>query len=65
MDTADYTSREGAQRLSEMIESYWRDKGFIVTVAHHNAGFHAATRSARFDVRSDMLNGWPRAKFTA
>ncbi|MEQ1811480.1 MAG: hypothetical protein ABL889_16235 [Terricaulis sp.] len=48
-----------------MIEIYWRNQGFVVTVEHHNAGFHPATRSARFDVRSDMRNGWPRAKFTA
>ena len=30
-------------------------------IALHNVGFHPAIRAARFDVRSDMLNGMPRA----
>ncbi|MEZ5957483.1 MAG: hypothetical protein R3C27_09770 [Hyphomonadaceae bacterium] len=59
--TADYTTREGASRLSEMIERYWQERGRAVTLALHNAGFHAAIRSARFDIRSDMINGWPRS----
>ncbi|MEZ5960889.1 MAG: hypothetical protein R3C30_10765 [Hyphomonadaceae bacterium] len=60
-ETADYTTREGAKRLSDMIEAYWLERGRAVTIALHNAGFHAAIRSARFDVRSDMINGWPRS----
>jgi hypothetical protein len=31
-----------------------------VLVALHNVGFHPAIRAARFDVRSDMVNGMPR-----
>jgi hypothetical protein len=26
----------------------------------HNVGFHPAIRAARYDVRSDMVNGMPR-----
>jgi len=29
-------------------------------IALHNVGFHPAIRAARFDVRSDMVNGMPR-----
>jgi len=32
-----------------------------VMIALHNVGFHPAIRAARFDVRSDMVNGMPRA----
>jgi len=32
-----------------------------VQIMLHNVGFHPAIRAARFDVRSDMINGMPRA----
>ncbi len=57
----DFCSREGAQRLKEKIEAYWREKGQNVTLSLHNVGFHPAIRAARFDVRSDMVNGMPRS----
>lgn len=57
---ADYTSREGAMELKAKIEAYWRDRGHHVMIALHNVGFHPAIRAARFDVRSDMVNGLPR-----
>jgi hypothetical protein len=60
-ETADYCSREGALALKSMIEGYWRDRGQDVMIALHNVGFHPAIRAARFDVRSDMVNGMPRA----
>ena len=58
---ADYCSREGAQALKDKIEAYWRERGQNVMVNLHNVGFHPAIRAARFDVRSDMINGMPRA----
>lgn len=58
---ADYCSRSGAQALKEKIEAYWRERGQNVMVALHNVGFHPAIRAARFDVRSDMINGMPRS----
>lgn len=60
-EPADYTSREGAMALKAKIEAYWRERGKDVLVALHNVGFHPAIRAARFDVRSDMVNGLPRA----
>lgn len=60
-EPADYCSRQGALTLKAMIEAYWRDRGQDVMIALHNVGFHPAIRAARFDVRSDMVNGMPRA----
>ena len=59
-DEADYCSQHGASALKAMIEAYWAARGQQVMVALHNVGFHPAIRAARFDVRSDMLNGRPR-----
>jgi hypothetical protein len=56
----DYCSREGAMALKAKIEAYWRERGQDVMIALHNVGFHPAIRAARFDVRSDMVNGMPR-----
>jgi len=59
---SDWCSRDGALALKAKIEAYWRERGQEVAIALHNVGFHPAIRAARFDVRSDMLNGMPRAK---
>ena len=59
-EPADYCSRSGAQTLKERIESYWRERGQDVMLSLHNVGFHPAIRAARYDVRSDMINGMPR-----
>ncbi len=64
-EPADYCSREGAQALKEKIEAYWRERGQNVMLSLHNVGFHPAIRAARFDVRSDMVNGLPRAGLKA
>ena len=57
---ADYCSRDGAQALKERIEAYWRERGMAVTIALANVGFHPAIRAARYELRSDMINGLPR-----
>ena len=62
---ADYCSREGAMALKTKIEAYWRDRGQDVMLSLHNVGFHPAIRAARYDVRSDMVNGMPRATVRA
>jgi hypothetical protein len=56
----DYCSQAGALALKEKIEAYWRERGQNVMLSLHNVGFHPAIRAARFDVRSDMVNGMPR-----
>jgi hypothetical protein len=59
---ADYCSAEGARRLKQRIEEYWRERGFDVEIKLVDAGFMAAMRSARTDLRSDMVNGLPRRR---
>lgn len=55
----DFCNAEGARRLKQRIEEYWRERGYSVEVKLVEAGFVAAMRSARTDVRSDMVNGFP------
>ena len=48
-----------APDASSSGSKYWRDRGYAVDVKLIEAGFVAAMRSARTDVRSDMVNGFP------
>mgnify|MGYP003477128601 CR=1 FL=1 len=57
----DFCSREGAVALKAKIEAYWRERGQTVMISMQNVGFHPAIRAARYDVRSDMVNGMPRS----
>jgi hypothetical protein len=56
-----FTDRQGASELKARIEEYWRKRGFEVQVILVEAPFSPAVRAARVDVRSDLVNGWPRA----
>jgi hypothetical protein len=58
----DFCSVDGARRLKQRIEDYWRERGYNVDVKLVEAGFVAAMRSARTDVRSNMVNGFPSRK---
>jgi hypothetical protein len=60
-ETGDYCSQAGALALKSIIEAYWRTRGHEVVVALAATGFDPALRAARFDVRSDLVNGLPRA----
>ena len=60
MASNDFCTREGALRLKERIESYWKERGYDVSIELQEAGFMPAMRSARTDVRSNMVNGMPR-----
>ncbi len=57
---ADHCNHEGADRIAAKIRDYWRKKGFDVEVDLRPEGFVSTMRSARTDVRSDMVNGMPR-----
>ena len=65
VEPADYCSRDGAHALKQKIEAYWRERGQDVMLQLHNVGFHPAIRAARYDVRSDMINGMPRGSIDA
>jgi hypothetical protein len=56
----DFCNVDGARRLKTRIEEYWRERGYNVDIKLVEAPFVAAMRSARTDVRSDMVNGFPR-----
>lgn len=58
----DWCDNEGAQRLREKIREYWAERGYDVDVDLVDSGFVAAMRSARTDVRSNMVNGMPRRR---
>ncbi|MEL6568163.1 MAG: hypothetical protein AAFQ22_07070 [Pseudomonadota bacterium] len=58
----DWCDNDGAVRLREKIREYWAERGYDVDVDLVDAGFVAAMRSARTDVRSNMVNGMPRRR---
>jgi len=55
----DYCTREGAERLKQQIEAYWAERGHEVRVNLVQGGFLASMRSARTDIRSNLMNGVP------
>jgi len=55
----DFCTREGAERLKDKIEAYWAERGHDVRINLVSGGFLASMRSARTDVRSNMINGVP------
>jgi len=61
----DWCTPEGARRLKSRIEAYWAERGYDVTVDLVDAGFMPAMRSARTDVRSNMVNGLPGKRAAA
>jgi len=56
---AEMCDRDGAGRLASKIQNFWRKRGFDVVVEVRDEGFVSTMRSARTDVRSDMINGMP------
>lgn len=60
----DWCDEDGAKRLVEKINAYWQERGYEVDVDLIEAGFVPAMRSARTDVRSNMVNGMPRRRAT-
>ena len=60
--TGDFCTEDGARKLKNKIEEYWRNRGFEVNIDLVDAGFVPAMRSARTDVRSNMVNGMPQAR---
>ncbi len=54
-----FTDRDGANELKARIEAYWRQRGYDVQVMLVEAPFSPAVRAARFDIRSELVDGWP------
>jgi hypothetical protein len=60
-DTGNYTDRAGAETLKARIEAYWRERGYEIQVTLAAAAFTPALRASRFDIRSELIDGLPRA----
>ena len=54
-----YCTEAGAHLLKKQIESYWRARGFDITIGVHEMGFHPSVRATRFELCSNMINGEP------
>ena len=55
----EHCDAEGSKKLAQRIKDYWGSRGRIVEVWTKEEAFTQAMRSGRFDVRSDMVNGYP------
>lgn len=62
---ADLCTDDGAMRLALKIRDFWRKKGYDVDTETIAQGFVSTMRSARTDIRSDMVNGMPRREASA
>jgi hypothetical protein len=58
----DWCTPEGARKLKQRIESYWKERGYDVDIDLVDAGFTPSMRSGRTDVRSNMRNGMPNRR---
>ncbi len=61
----DYCNNAGAECIKEKIINVWANDGLGVDIMLIKAGFTPALRSARTDVRSDMINGLPRSMLSS
>ena len=59
----DATSVEGAHRIKQRIERYWREQGYEVHVTLRRLRYSSAARQATVALESDMINGLPREAF--
>lgn len=63
VEPLEWCDRAGADALKRKIAAHW--KGHKIVFATVAGPFTASLRASRFDVRSDMVNGLPRAVFLA
>lgn len=57
----DGLTEDGAKHQADLINAYWRERGFEVNAKAHQGEFFAAARATIWCVRSEMLNGQPVA----
>lgn len=56
----EFTDIDGANELKARIEAYWAKRGHVVQIMLVDAAFHPVIRATRYDLRSSMVDGWPR-----
>lgn len=54
-----YFTKQGAETLKKRIEDFWSKQGYIVNVRLVPQGFNVKLRLARWDIKSDLINGRP------
>lgn len=57
--SGDWCDEAGAKALKEKIEQFWLARGHAVQVDLREAGFNDSMRSVRFDIRSNLVSGYP------
>lgn len=56
-------TRDGAEYLARKLVKFWRDKGYSIHAWTVPAkGGSQFDNRPRYDVRSDLVNGWPPQK---
>lgn len=54
-------AKERAHRAAAVIVEYWARRGYEVKATVHELKFQSNTRHRPYEVRTDMINGYPRA----
>lgn len=54
-----HCSLDGANTLAKRVEQYWRARGHVVNTQVDPCEFRANMKATCWQVRSDMVNGWP------
>lgn len=60
----DHCTERGAARLKACIVAYWRERGFHIEATLVRGRHLSAGGKNRYDLRSDMVDGWPRGERT-
>jgi len=61
----DWCTKDGAKALGERIKDYWRERGHHIQIELRDSGFIDVMRTARVDVRSNMVSGYPKTALPA
>lgn len=60
-----YVDKNGANEIARRIKEYWEARGYTVDIDLRPVEFTTELRSSRYDVRSNLVNGWPVRKAPA
>ena len=60
--TPDYLDAAGAYALKDKILAYWRQRGFREPKVYVIRAASVSDSVARYDVRSEMVGGWPSGR---
>jgi len=59
-EPAECCDKEGAARIARIIVDKWARLGYAVNVKLIQQEYIPTVRSTRWDIRSDMINGYPK-----